>query len=87
MSGEGRTQDGSRLRASGKWGGEVGGGTGEKSRKNWKCLLWRGRGGDSEPPEWDLAGVRLHPTGKASVPGPSPAGPPGAEGCRQLRTF
>ena len=53
----------------------MGGGTGEKSRKNWKCLLWRGRGGDSEPPEWDLAGVRLHPMGKASMPGSSPPCP------------
>lgn len=48
MSGEGRPQDGSRLRASGKWGGEVGGGTEKRAGKTGSVSSGRGREDDSE---------------------------------------
>lgn len=53
----------------------------EERRKELEKLevsLGEGRGGESEPPEWDMVGgggVRLHPMGNASVPGASPASP------------
>lgn len=44
------------MKASGKRGGEVGGGTEKRAGKTGSVSSGRGRGGESEPPEWDLLG-------------------------------
>lgn len=71
-----RSWQGLRLQASGKWGGEVGGGNEKRAGKTGSVSLGGGREADSEAPEWDLGGggreggkgvVRLHPTGNVSI--------------------
>lgn len=60
---------GHRLKASGKWGGEVGGGTEKKAGKTGSVSSERGRGDESEPPEWDIwGGGQASPHGELHAP-------------------